>query len=83
MEKNADGMANSVDPDQIALVWVITVCPGLSVQLELVFIKHYDAPNKANIYAISHLLFSILLAPNNSKEMIPNNLQRAITPEKK
>ena len=33
---DADGMANSVDPDQIAprssLIWVCTVCPGLSVR---------------------------------------------------
>ena len=32
--KDADGMANSVDPDQIAanLIWVYTVCAGLYVQ---------------------------------------------------
>ena len=30
---DADGMANSVDPDQPApLIWVCTVCPGISVQ---------------------------------------------------
>ena len=31
---NADGMANSVDPDQTALIliWVYTVCPDLSVR---------------------------------------------------
>ena len=33
---DADGMANSVDPDQTAprssLIWVCTVCPGISVQ---------------------------------------------------
>ena len=40
---DADGMANSVDPDQTAplgavcssrssLIWVCTVCPGLSVR---------------------------------------------------
>ena len=29
---NADGMANSVDPDQTALIWVCTVCPGISVR---------------------------------------------------
>ena len=28
---DADGMANSVDPDQ-TLIWVCTICPGLSVQ---------------------------------------------------
>ena len=28
---SADGMANSVDPDQTApLIWVCTVCPGIS-----------------------------------------------------
>ena len=30
--KDADGMANSVDPDQSSLIWVYTVCPGLSVR---------------------------------------------------
>ena len=32
---DADGMANSVDPDQTArssLIWVCTVCPGISVR---------------------------------------------------
>ena len=35
---DADGMANSADPDQTApdqrssLIWVCTVCPGISVQ---------------------------------------------------
>ena len=33
---DADGMANSVDPDQVAprssLIWVCTVCPGISVR---------------------------------------------------
>ena len=32
---DADGMANSADPDQTAslgsLIWVCTVCPGISV----------------------------------------------------
>ena len=28
---NADGMPNSVDPEQ-SLIWVCTVCPGLSVR---------------------------------------------------
>ena len=30
---DADGMANSVDPDQTApLIWVCTVCSGISVR---------------------------------------------------
>ena len=30
---DADGMANSVDPDQTApLIWVCIVCPGISVR---------------------------------------------------
>ena len=33
---DVDGMANSVDPDQTAprssLIWVCTVCPGISVR---------------------------------------------------
>ena len=28
--KDADGMANSVDPDQTAPIWVCSVCPDLS-----------------------------------------------------
>ena len=32
--KDAEGIANSVDPDQAApsLIWVCTVCPDLSVR---------------------------------------------------
>ena len=33
--KDAEGIANSVDPDQTVrsgLIWVCTVCPGLSVR---------------------------------------------------
>ena len=30
--KCADGMANSVDTDQTAPIWVCTVCPDLSVR---------------------------------------------------
>ena len=30
--KDAEGIANSVDPDQTALIWVCTVCPGLCVR---------------------------------------------------
>ena len=29
---DADGMANSVDPDRSILIWVCTVCPGISVR---------------------------------------------------
>ena len=31
---DADGMANNVDPDQTrsSLIWVCTVCPGISVR---------------------------------------------------
>ena len=31
-QKGADGMANSVDSGQTALIWVYTVCPDLSVR---------------------------------------------------
>ena len=32
-QNDADGLANSVDPDQTApLIWVCTVCPGVSVR---------------------------------------------------
>ena len=30
--KDAEGIANSVDPDQTSLIWVCTVCPDLSVR---------------------------------------------------
>ena len=41
---DADGMANSVDPDQTApLIWVCTVCPGLSVR-KLRIITAVDIP---------------------------------------
>ena len=44
---NADGMANSVDPDQTAplgsLIWVCTVCPGLSVwKLRIITVTHEE-----------------------------------------
>ena len=29
---DADGMANSVDTDRSSLIWVCTVCPGISVR---------------------------------------------------
>ena len=31
--KDPDGTVNSVDPNQTALLWVCTVCTGLSVQI--------------------------------------------------
>ena len=39
---DADGLANSVDPDQSSLIWVCTVCPGISVRklrIITVFVK--------------------------------------------
>ena len=44
---DADGMANSVDPDQTAprssLIWVCTVCPGLSVRkLRIITVCHVE-----------------------------------------
>ena len=42
--KDADGIANSVDPDQTALIWVCTVCPGLSVRkLRIIMVKSAKA----------------------------------------
>ena len=29
---DAEGIANSVDPDQSSLIWGCTVCPGISVR---------------------------------------------------
>ena len=43
---DADGMANSVDPDQTrsSLIWVCTVCPGRSVwKLRIITVHHYCA----------------------------------------
>ena len=40
---NADGMANSVDPDQTcSLIWVCTVCPGISVQKLRIFTVSFE-----------------------------------------
>ena len=37
---DADGMANSVAPDQTAPIWVCTVCPGISVRkLRIITVK--------------------------------------------
>ena len=33
LPKDTDRIANSVDPDQTALIWVCTVCPDLSENL--------------------------------------------------
>ena len=29
---DAEGIANNVDPDQSSLIWVCTICPGISVR---------------------------------------------------
>ena len=44
--KDADGMANSVDPDQTAprssLIWICTVCSDLSVSILRIFmVMHF------------------------------------------
>ena len=42
---DADGMANSVDPDQTApsLIWVCTVCPGISVRkLRIITVLYFS-----------------------------------------
>ena len=56
---DADGMANTVDPDQTApLIWVCTVCPGLSVQqLRIITVKVYLSINFQNI--LQHILQQI------------------------
>ena len=46
---NADGMANSVDPDQTAqsVIWVCTVCPDLSVRkLRNITVTFFSSPAK-------------------------------------
>ena len=47
--KDAEGIANSVDPDQSSLIWVCTVCPGLSVQKVRIITVH----------ALENLLFKV------------------------
>ena len=44
--KNADRMANSVDPDQ-TVVWVYTVCPNTSVRkLRIIYTVHVYIKDK-------------------------------------
>ena len=47
--KDAEGIANSVDPDQTApyesLIWVCTVCPDLSVRkLRNITVRYVHTP---------------------------------------
>ena len=44
LPKDADGMANSVNPDQTksSLIWVCTVCPGLSVRKLRIITAHHQ-----------------------------------------
>ena len=48
---DADGMANSVDPDQKSLIWVCTVCSDLSVpKLRTIMVKCPLTPQVRNSY---------------------------------
>ena len=47
--KVADGMANSVDPDErSSLIWVYTVCPDVSVRKVRIIMIVYIVKKKAN-----------------------------------
>ena len=51
-QNDADGMANSVDPDQTApsLIWVCTVCPDLSVQkLRKITVPYFSLNQKVAV----------------------------------
>ena len=54
--KDAEGIANSVDPDQTApLIWVCTVCPDLSVRkLRIITVLIY-VPVPVNFYYNNNL----------------------------
>ena len=86
---DADGMANSVDTDQSApLIWVCTVCPGISVRkLRITTVKYFicfqtncnlkwPEESKTN-YGNKLLLFQVLLSENSS-EIAPNKLKAFI-----
>ena len=47
--KDAEGIANSVDRDETALLWVCTVCPYLSVQRLRIITVSQKRPAKAQM----------------------------------
>ena len=59
---DADGMANSVDSDQTAprsLIWVSTVCPGISVRkLRIITVKSITVCSSKSrfLFALKHVL---------------------------
>ena len=67
--KDAEGIANSVDPDQTApsLIWVCTVCPDLSVR-KLRKISTVSANDNlhpiSNTRSLSSLNYSDIFIPN-------------------
>ena len=61
-QKDADGMANSADPDQTAprssLIWVCTICPGLSVRkLRIITVHHINRHAKLQCCIVFFCLF--------------------------
>ena len=73
--KDAEEIANSVDPDQSSLIWVCTVCPGLSVRnlriitvvcwlhtvKDRIFLSHSYENANSNKYALSSTVVSNVL----------------------
>ena len=66
--KDADGMANSVDPDQSNLIWIYTVCPGLSVQelrsITALFSMQKGIWSGSTLFAISSASFGCFTLRN-------------------
>ena len=66
--KNADGFANSVDLDQTAplssLIWVLTVCPDLSVQkLRIITVSTVAYRLKTSLFVYKLINSKIIFRP--------------------
>ena len=58
---DADGMANSVDPDQTSsLIWVCTVCPGISVRKQDHYGIQTGLESIATLFAIPFLAYTLV-----------------------
>ena len=57
--KDADGIANSVVPDQSSLIWVCTVCPDLSVRRLRIITVLRSAWESTQLYDQCHHLRSL------------------------
>ena len=57
-------MANSVDPDHTALIWVCTVCLDLSVPLLRIFSSPGQSPGRAIVLLPGSALASVSALEN-------------------